>query len=101
MTTTELNTEWTFRYSERVALLCLDAYPTHEEHRMASAEADKAIEQLKNAPVRCWQCGNDWSAQQMHNGCCPTCTAILNLKNTLAKKGKLRVQKQISLPYAD
>lgn len=94
--------EWQYRYNERLSLLCLDADPTPDEQRIARNEADRAIGRLKAEPVRCWQCGNDWPAKEMdETSCCPTCVALLNLKTTLVKRGKLKPERQCSLPYAD
>lgn len=47
MTERELQAEWRYRYEERLGIMCGDGDPTDEQRGIAMAEADEAIEKLK------------------------------------------------------
>ncbi len=51
MTDQELKVEWTFRYTERLGLLCGDNDPTPAEKLSAMAEANQAILALSATDV--------------------------------------------------
>lgn len=46
MTQAEQTQEWTYRYTERLGLLCADDKPTPEQVAIAESEADAAIAKL-------------------------------------------------------
>jgi hypothetical protein len=46
MTQEELHQEWSYRYHERLAMLCGTAEPTPEQDSIARAEANAAVEKL-------------------------------------------------------
>jgi len=48
MTIEELKAEWHYRYNERLAMLCGANQPTEDQHKLAEAEADAAINILKS-----------------------------------------------------
>lgn len=43
----QLATEWLYRHTERLGILCGSAEPTAEERKIAIAEADECIERIK------------------------------------------------------
>lgn len=47
MTEAELKSEFDYRISERLGILCADAEPTPEQFHIARTEADAAIEDIK------------------------------------------------------
>jgi len=44
----ELVAEWTYRYEERISILCGSAPPTPEQEALARAEADEAVRRLRD-----------------------------------------------------
>lgn len=46
-TTTTIQDEWTYRYQERLGILCGDREPTEQERAIATAEADQAVKMIE------------------------------------------------------
>ena len=47
--TTDEQTEWNYRFDERLGILCGPLKPTEEQKQMARMEASAAIERLQDA----------------------------------------------------
>lgn len=50
MTSEELQSEWDYRYQERLGILCGSNEPTDEQRLIAKTEADRAAEELRFTP---------------------------------------------------
>jgi hypothetical protein len=46
MTDAEIKSEWTYRYEERLGILCGKEQPTEEQKRIAKQEADGTIAEI-------------------------------------------------------
>ena len=46
MTDEQLSVEWTYRYTERLGILCGASEPTVEQIQLAAKEADDAVKKI-------------------------------------------------------
>ena len=47
----ELESEWNYRYSERIGIMCGDSEPDIDQQRIAKEEADAAIQKLRDESI--------------------------------------------------